>query len=64
MLQICSHFGKENKLQMFYLMAVKQYTVEVDTAVTDYNIRIKTMDLPTHLPTNPSTHVFTFFSPI
>ena len=47
---------------MFYLMALKQYTVEVDIAVTDYNIRIKAMVLPTHLPTNRSTHVFTFCS--
>jgi hypothetical protein len=49
---------------MFYLMALKQYKVEVDTAVTDYNIRNKAMDLPTHLPTIPSTHVFIFCLPV
>ena len=61
---MCSHFGKENKLQIFHLMALKQYTFEVNTAVTDYNAGIKSMDLSTRLPTNPSTYVFTFCAAI
>ena len=42
-------------------MVLKQYIVDMNTAVRDHNVTIKTMDLAIHLSTKPSTHLFTYY---